>query len=43
MKTKINLALMLALALMLIGATLTMAATGRGGIQRSSAQAEGPM
>ncbi len=43
MKTRINLALMLALALTLIGATLTMAATGRGGTQCSSAQAERPM
>ena len=42
MKTRINLVLMLALALTLIGATLTMAHS-RGGSQCSSAQAERPM
>ena len=43
MKTKINLVLMLALALTLTGATLTMAAPGRGGTQCSSAQAARPV
>ena len=42
MKTRINLVLMLALALTLIGAALTMAATGRGRTP-GSAQAARPV
>ena len=43
MKTRINLLLMLALALTLIGATLYDGPTGRGGTKWCSAQAERPM